>query len=703
MKHMILRWLALALALCLTTTALAAPADPMPELNEPIRNLFFWEGTLYAAGVSCQLYREGEGGWLPVGRVAEDTRAMDASEGALWQLVREEDGSGYRIDRAPFLPDGRLGEGETGPAVAWDVNAGDWPECRGMAVEGGDAYVLMESGADFTQSALYRVALESGKATKLLTAPLTELTRYRDGLLLARRFSWEEYGQGDSGKDVPQIVTLDPASERMETVGLMTGYMDGALTYDRAADSVYFSGGSYVLRAAGDRPEKVGYLLPGGMSYEGVPAAARDGRYAVNSDGGLLACDLDPASLPQRTLRVAYTYEIEELVVRFARLHPEVAVELVDHIPSAAEMTLRMGSPEALDVYLCALDSDFMNLRDKGYLADLGECEALVEAVGRMDARLTSALYLDGRLCALPCVLGVMVDGFYPEALEEAGVSLPGSYEELLDFIADWRSEDTRLFEDSYDLRYELFLRMVIAQILDCQARGLTPTMNESGIRGLLEKLEALAPELAAEDAVMAEGALFTGNVDLLPKTWTVMNAASPMILRLEREGMPVIPAQMGVLAVNPLSGSIDIALELLTYVAEHLPETLRIALMPDENEPIPLYSEAEVAAMRRSVEEGEQALAAAPEEERAELENELSWQRAVLSRMEEAPWAYSPEEIAFYRENIEPYLTFPLSPAFGVASEPLESLYGRYLDGQLSLEAFIAEFDRVIWMIENE
>ena len=725
MKHTISRLISLLLTLCLLTPAAIAEGENseaaiLPELSCSLTGLFVRDNAPYAVSWSGDVYRQEESGWVLMGVMEGNTQRVDLSDGAVWMLERWEDEtderSGYRISMA-VMQEGTLGETQLCCDIVWDVNADEWARCQGFVVEGSEAYVLMEDAANYGTQNLYRVNLNSGVAAKLLSGPLTEMQRYKDGLFIARRFSWDEYYGADGSETPPQIVTIDLNTGAVETVGMMTGYADGALTYDAETDEIYFSNSSYVYRAAGSTPERVGYLIPSGMEHEGLLAMVWQGRYYVHEVSGLISGSIDPMQFPERVLRVAHVYEVEELIHAFALEHPDIAIEYVERVPgSADELTRHMQSSAAADVYSCMVDTDFVNLRDKKYMVDLSSSGVLTETVARMDERLTAPLYLDGRLCALPCALGVSVDGFYPGAWEKAGVPLelvPCTYEEMLAFIETWYDdyfEDNRgmeLFEMSYDLRSELVGMICILQMLRCQKEGISPTLDDPTVRALLTRLEEIAPMIAEVAPVdewydwSEDNALFTAGLDPLPHTWRWSNPPQPMILSLDDETDPVIMAYMGVLTVNPYSGNADIAVELLEYIAQHLPDTLKIALMPEENEPIPYYSEKSIAAWREQVAETERLLADAPEEERAELQAALQWQRELIASAEEDPWAYSPEDIAFYRENIEPYLVYGLSPVF--ATDQVNTILSRYLDGQLSLDDCIREFDRVVWMIQME
>lgn len=726
MKQILSRMMAALLTLCLLLpAAMAEETDGggtfLPELPGSLIGLFVREDVFYAVSWSREVYRNNGSGWERLGELEGDAQQMDVADGAVWMLDRWEDmsdeRSGYRISMAAMQGDGHLGETQVRCDIVWDVRAEDWPRCLGFVVEGSEAYILMEDAMNYGTQNLYRVGLTSGIASKLLSGPLSEMQRYRDGLFVARRFNWDEYYEANGTYQPPQIVTVDPKTGAVETIGLMTGNADGALTYDAETDELYFSNSGYVYRASGNAPERVGYLIPSGMEHENLPAAVWQGRYYVHEGNGLKSGSVDAAQFPERILRVAHVYAVEKLIHAFALEHPDIAIEYVERVPGSADELIRhMQSSAAADVYGCAVDTDFVNMRDKKYMVDLSSSAVLSATVARMDDRLTSALYLDGKLCALPCDLSAVINGYYPGAWEKAGVSTelaPTTYEELLGFIETWHDDyfdDNRgmqFFEASYDLRSELIGTIWITQMLRCQEDGVTPTLDTQTMRKLLSRLEEIAPVIAEVAPIdgwydwIEDNALFTADVNPLPRTWRSGNPPQPMILSLDGATEPVIMANMSVLTVNPYSQNADLAIELLEYIAQHLPQTLKIALMPEENDPIPYYDEESLTAHRERLAEMERQLETASEEEIAEFQSSIQWMREVLADAEADPWVYTPEDIAFYREHIEPYLVFGLSPVF--ATDQVNGILHRYMDGQLSLDDCVREFDRVVWMIRME
>ena len=294
------------------------------------------------------------------------------------------------------------------------------------------------------------------------------------------------------------------------------------------------------------------------------------------------------------------------------------------------------------------------------------------------------------------------------------GLSAPETYEALLDVIAAWlesgEDEGIRLFEYSMDWYRDIFDIIYKARIQSCQAVGETPTFDDPEVRALLKRLEALRPALDAIEPIYnwssEDATLLNWDVNPLPRDYAFATGdAQPLPLRFDNEIAPVIPADMDVLAVNPYSENADLAIMLLEYMAQHMPAPLETALMPDRNEPIEVQGYQEnLACLREFLAETERQLTeTVSEEDQVILKERIEEVKLDIAFEERHRWAYTAEEVAFYREQIEPHMTYSLSTIFTLGREQTENVCSRYLDGQLTLDEFVREFDRIVWMMTME
>ena len=72
------------------------------------------------------------------------------------------------------------------------------------------------------------------------------------------------------------------------------------------------------------------------------------------------------------------------------------------------------------------------------------------------------------------------------------------------------------------------------------------------------------------------------------------------------------------------------------------------------------------------------------------------------LKAREEEKYLISPEDIATYRE-VEPFIFVPSSSIFANISTDGGQLHQRYMDGHISSDQFIKEFNRILRMMQME
>lgn len=735
MKRMITRLLSLLLILAVLCPAgLAEGGQEAPEIIESfatsVRNIFVREGTLYAQTFDDEFFRQVEGGWQSVGMVTEDLDIWNIYTEAdtVWLLVRREafgkTEACYQIVPANFDENGSyvgLGDPVT---IGWELGDDNWLSMYGLVVNGDTAYVLSQIPNNWDDQRLYRVDMATGEPTKILDGPITELTAYKDGLLLARRSNWEE--RDDNGDPLPpQIVAIDPATAEMTTVGLMIDWETAALAYDAETDSCYFCDSTHVYRATEGEPELVGYLLPSDMSRQNASSLVWQGRYYIEDHREVSSAPIDASLIPSHVLRVQQIWEIADLLREYARLHPEVAIEYVDCYWSDLDAFTRIMQGENAPVlFSMSMSHDFPVLRSKKYLVDMSSSQVLMDTVSAMYPHLTRDLLVDGQLYALPINVEVSCLGYYPIATEKAGIpeeSMPSTYGELLDFIVTWHddyfpdNEGMEVVEYADDLRRSLIRWIYDAQQLSCQ-NGETLTYNTPTIRALLNRIDEITPiidivapkmddtsdyEYIQNNAIITEYECFP-----LPKAYRSSPEwdAQPLVLALDEQTPPTIETYMTVLAVNPYTTETEAAIDLLEYIAQNQTQVFRTTMMPDCNDPIEIngydrdleYWTNEVAAVERRL---------AEDPDNPDLKDQLASYQRVLKNLEEGGrWAMTTEDIMRYRENIAPYLTLSTNAySSSNASQQMYSVLSRYYDGQVTADEFIQEIDRIVWMVQME
>lgn len=764
MKSHWLRLLCLLLALSLfMPCALAEDAPEQIEEDEDAivetlpgmpETLIVLGDTLYTQNWNS-LYKAVEGGWQQLHVDTTDIGNIQyaaASEKGLYLLAQRSEqwneateswempeGSMFTINLMPLDESGELGERELVCDITWDVKEENWPQFYGMQIVGDAAYLLLQDDdVNWELHSLYRVDLSTGAGVKVMDDYLTELTPYKDGLLLARRFSWDEAYDPQTGKYIkePEIVSVNPGTGETAVLGAMQNTNCGALAYDAETDTVYYAGPSFVYHfdSAFTAAETVGYLVGTSTGRSNSAAVLYHDHFYVSdwsADSRIAVATVDPSLLPTRTLRLASVWSVDDIVHEYAKEHPEVAIEYIDVSMSTAEdYRSHMQSPQAADIYNLGLPySPYAPLLKYGLLTDMSSSETLMDITGRMYPNLTDAFLLDGKLYGLPVYVHASTMGYWPETLEKVGMTeedLPTTFDELMDFIETWYYdyyddyEDINIFAWSQDLHRVLFSMIFDAQVFGCEARGEALTFRTPTLQKLLTRLDspemktifdALGPKENASGGVEVfydepeTHSIFDNYADPMPKTYQLWMPATPFLLKLDEDTEPVAQASMYLLTINKASSNQDLALDLMEYIAQRLPKDILTALMPDMKDPIEAeYYEENLSFYQEELARLETQMEDMPAEDRVDYEDMLEWYKERIRQMqEEERWTFSAEEVAFYHGSVAPHLVVSARSIFSGEDNPAATAMQLYLEGARDVNWFISEIDRVVNMMQLE
>lgn len=758
------RLLCLVLAMCLLAPLalaedVAIETDSAPTLLEKLdsspEGLFVMGDTLY--GQHWQgLIKQVENGWLQYNLLDNDSiERIDAAEDGFYLLCRSygvyneatdtverpEDGL-FSIKRVALDEAGEPGKPEAVCGVIWDINEDNYPQIEAMKVMDGSAYILVhDDDMNWEKLSMYRIDLSSGKGTKVMNNYITGMIGYKDGLLLARYANWDEMYVDGTMVKMPEIVSIDPTSGEMVRLAELTSTNARSLVYDEATDSVYFADATFVYRydSSFSAPTAVGYLIG---SHSSESAVLYKDHYIVgdwNDEERIISTTIDPNLLPSRTLRMSNTWYAEDAIRAYAKAHPDVAIEFVDLSGYTAEFYQNhMQSPQAADIYMLSLPyTPYAALEHYGLLADLSSSEKLMSLVSSMYPNMTDEYLKDGKLYGLPVAIYASMMGYYPKAFEKVGLTeedVPTTFDELMDFILDWYYDyyddysEISLFEWSPELRSALFNLIFQQQVLNCQAANVPLSFKAPEVQRLLERLDSqemkaamaeLGPKTDENGNVIEvyewseePTALFSSYSDPMPQRYQRWNPPTTMLLRLNDGDEPAIEANINLMVVNRASANQDLAIDLLEYISENLTQDLLTTLVPDVADPIEVdYYQENLAYYQGRLDECEKAINELKEngadDESSDLlmwQDQIQWlQERLVQIEEEERWAFSAEDVKYYKESIAPYLVVSASSIFTGADNPAYTSMQRYIDGSLDAASFISEIDRIVSMMQME
>ncbi|NLO84070.1 MAG: extracellular solute-binding protein [Clostridiales bacterium] len=583
-----------------------------------------------------------------------------------------------------------------------------------------------------------RINLETGEGKEFTTKAIKELVPYQDGMLLALIYDDSAMYSGsistESLSQNAQLMVFDPQKDaavsqvEITSETSMGGYgVAGLCAGDKG---VFYRDGARVkgMDMATGTSRISAYT--GGSTYDGMNARAfyADGYYAYYSYEGLSCLMLDSESLLDGVLTI-YGEMGGDSHKSFVKNHPEIPVDITTNSSSDLEsLTQAMVSGDqtldVLELYTTYMPVD--RLIQKGYCLDLSEYTEITSRVEQMYPQFVDAITVDGKLYGVPINAYGTTFGVNMELWAELGLTeddLPTSVCGLLEFISNWSYDygdeysEVQLFE--FNQIGDLLFSLILQQYMTYTAyTGEDLRFDTPEFREVMEAFEAIDfSELESASGEDDEQIYYYMQDSLFTMSQTVgmfygnmrMNNIQALPLPLLDGQDAVITTLLSVMIINPKSSRIDEAVKYVVNYLDNLDKnSANITLFPDHNEPLEAdHYQSSVKSCNEAIEKTKAQLENADAENKAELEDQLTNLQNELELIESNRYDASPEMLQDYRENLAPLLVAQgqnaLYSAESAAVTEVNQLLLKYLDGAITLDQMIKDFDQRIKMMELE
>ncbi len=460
-----------------------------------------------------------------------------------------------------------------------------------------------------------------------------------------------------------------------------------------------------------------------------------------------------PALSRAESLSLYFASPTDEAEADFLAQHPGVTLTHAaseEYITTTDEMNGKLLTGEfTYDVFkIATMYGDPQSVMKKGFCLDLSGSAVIQEAIGRMWPGIAAQCMRDGRIYAVPThiqITTVMADREVWESLGLTPQDVPQSFPELLDFLDQWviRMETEPESIDVYGMFDETiytknsYARWLIQLLLEeyiyqRQFAGLPVRFDDPALPALLEHARQTGQAIARIEPVKTE----TKNPGLLNYEFLFPMeelADWGIFLRMNDEQPKLLTGLLDMTAVNAGTKQPELAVSLVeniitheTFVAADMAKFYRDA-EPVENrnyEKNRQYVLDLISVVKNAMEHPEKPLEECivlgdeyletyqywysymrdkPDMDRVE-EVLARWEEEI--RSEEGRWSFSPEALAAYKE-FAPSLFFPASTAFSTgatdAGSSFRTLQERFADGQMDVDQFVREIDRIAEMVELE
>ena len=505
------------------------------------------------------------------------------------------------------------------------------------------------------------------------------LTPFSEGKLL---LVTTRYGESVEA----ELMLYDLAEESLTSLGALPcdGWSAPAgIAYDEARGMIYYELGGSVWRMAvsedglgepqefGDMPLDV---------YTDSSAVVLGDLYILASYDGVVGRDVTAEKMPDEKLRIvnrAYINEIKTAYYDFTDAHPEYMVSISDSTSTDTLLQDMMNRSPDVDIYTLSLtDSAFNALMNRGFLAELSSSDTLSAEVGAMYDSIKNAVMKDGELYAVPMYLYancLMINRkLLTEKLGYTEEQMPKTWTDVFGLIADLAA--TRKLEEypevsllgpgytENDVKFSLFAMMMSSYYVWLDADEANLTRAGGMLEGLCAAFEAIdwsafgLPTEYDENGeweYIEENILFSNN-NVQPDYYRSSSSFEPLLLAIADGEEPMLGAEISVAFVNPFSTHREAAIEYLEMAFALMDDTMRITLMPGENEPIlsPWYEEnmkyydEEIASLETQL-----AAEDLDEENRDMLEQSLADMKQWRDEYaQDGQWQVSAEAIESYR-----------------------------------------------------
>lgn len=474
----------------------------------------------------------------------------------------------------------------------------------------------------------------------------------------------------------------------------------GGLAFHAASGKAFLRVGNVIYALEGNEITEAAFAAEESETAEST-AMTEDQVYLQCFGDGTLAKQKITGE-KQQVLRIAGYLNDKSLISVYREENPDVAVIYTGDDPyneSAFAEKVLTGNLEADLVVISTYSSLMRSLIQKQYALPVDACAPAVELIGRMYPQMRDQVMREGRYCGLPVGIRAETMGYRPDLFEELGLEVPHSVEELLRFAQNASlPDDTVMWADPLCSFGEGLLQEAIDAAF---ARGTESDMDAAGkVLEMWEKYDGYAGE---ESDNPFENALFTRHCDAVPGRGNMLAENARFLLLSAAEGQePALPADMEVILVYAGTDKEELCLDFLSFCAEHLEDSTRIALLPDENEPVMENGAEEKIQELRELTETIAGMLA------EEAENETLQQKqeellAELADEEKNQWKISAEEIEAYRA-VAPCLVFNDSRwRYDTKDHQCYELREQLRTHSISAEEFVRRYSNLMWMLIQE
>ncbi len=614
------------------------------------------------------------------------------------------------------------------PQLDWEdmiEDYGTWRSSRtmnGMMVIGD--WLLGTSYDMNGQMQLIRFDLTTGEMEELeLPEELSGVYVGPDDSLLLSQYEWGE----ETKIHLLRFSLTDEDQEEIATIPLGDGMFQG-VCYDPVNDFLYYIQNGEIWRAPEMNLEQAEIVNDCPLTYDVNCMLLQDGFLLLWAQDTLVIRNTDPAARGGFTLTVqdyGYATALSDTIFDFTDARGDASVVMRQGGDPSDILQAMMNRDAQIDIYsLDYQSSQFDALRTRGFLADLGDNEALRVATERMYSFVRDAIWQDGKLVAVPFSLGGYGLGIHRKVWEKLGGTdeeLPKTWNQFFDWLETLPGKiegQECCIMDRWMTR-EGFRGTILTSVINqyqvyLEQTGEDYAFNTPLLRGVLDRLASLDYDaLGLRENTEEEDSESYEYMEPLLEVYTSMlissweGNAEPLPLSFAEEA-PALPVTATVAFVNPYSEHQEAAKEYLALALNNLRSDMEYALFSDRTEPIrdPYYEE-NLEMLQKWLDDAKAQLEKADEDERAMWEENVNNYESYIKDAENNSWMIGPTAIAAYQNRVDMLKLLSYDFAAGMVSEDGTSGYWEMVEafsqGQITAENLLSGIDKKVQMMRLE
>ncbi len=601
---------------------------------------------------------------------------------------------------------------------SWLEDKGYMPsDIEGVVLQDDTLFALL-CNAQGDNAIIARIPLDGALADFMSVPGVLHISPYQPGQILALMGTPVPSNEERSAR----IVALSATSGAVEKeVGAFDSepYYASTFAFSPSEQLVYYFDGMQLFSLSMDGTVTPIRNLHMSDYVSGASLLAPD-LFAYYTAQGLYVSSLSMPSQSSAPLIVQSFLTDSDSLDSFERANPDIQVTHRVEMIRAPEIAMMIRTGEAnADIYCIKFDSNFQQLMQDGFMVDLSESTALVDAVKRMYPCIQDTVWHEGKLYAYPITTMPLYWSARTDLLQEVGLSFPDSYLKFLELYRDWydstASENTDIqFSRDFGVRVNLLIDTLIHYERTYGHPDKPLSFDHPALRQALQIITSMPP--SANEQVLSEGRIQS---DLPRKaifeTWdTAPLSVQPAYVGegtfqlfspppFEGGASPLLPANLYVYIINPLSKNKESAIKFLEHMIENARPMFRYLVFPDLMEPLPSDAAVErEKELSQYMEELLVQLKSAPEDEKRAIQEKINQLQIQINFTHEDRWLISPEALKYYRETA-PYMVFFPNVQFWAAYQEIRDIMQQLLSGGMTIDQAIAEMDKKMDAAFNE